>query len=406
MPGSVAQFLVLLVTTAGFSWQSHQVPQSGIWTDKEFLKAEQGDSAARLSLCSVYLVLDDLALDQQVQILSWCRHLAEKGHPEAMEAWGHAYRQGRGVEKNAAMAIQWFRKAAEKGDADVMLWLGEMYLNGEGVLPDLDEAYRWWRAMVDQGSDGNPGLQVHMTAMRLLEAKNYEQALKWLRLSTDIGFEESAEVLGAMYYGGRWGVAQDYRTALIWLSKAKDYAYARYLLADAFFHGNGIDQDYKEALKRFKSLAESQKDLEEHYKSQKAFYRELEQGGTTMPAGMESPSRCLACILAQVRLGEMYEKGLGVPHDYSAAVPWYRLAAEQGQSLGQLRLAFLYSFGEGVAQDYVQAHMWSNLAGASGNEQVARDARKLRDMLAEEMTAGQVAEAQRLAREWKPKSPH
>jgi hypothetical protein len=51
-----------------------------------------------------------------------------------------------------------------------------------------------------------------------------------------------------------------------------------------------------------------------------------------------------------------------------------------------------------VPQDIVLAHMWSNLAAAQGNE----PARGNRDLFASRMTPDQLAEAQRLAREWKP----
>ena len=59
----------------------------------------------------------------------------------------------------------------------------------------------------------------------------------------------------------------------------------------------------------------------------------------------------------------------------------------------------MYDNGEGVPQDYVTAHMWFNLAAASGN----KDAVKARDIVAAQMTPAQIAEAQKLAREWKPK---
>jgi len=51
-------------------------------------------------------------------------------------------------------------------------------------------------------------------------------------------------------------------------------------------------------------------------------------------------------------------------------------------------------------RDYVQAHMWYSLAAARGNEPAAKD----RDSLAQKMTPDQIAESQRLAAEWKPKS--
>jgi len=51
-----------------------------------------------------------------------------------------------------------------------------------------------------------------------------------------------------------------------------------------------------------------------------------------------------------------------------------------------------------VPQDYAQAHKWFNLAAASGDA----DAVSNRDRVAAKMTPAQIAEAQRLASEWKP----
>jgi len=53
---------------------------------------------------------------------------------------------------------------------------------------------------------------------------------------------------------------------------------------------------------------------------------------------------------------------------------------------------------KGVPQDDVLAYMWFNLAAARG-EKYAGD---LRDDLAQHMTSEQIAEAQKLARDWKP----
>jgi TPR repeat protein len=81
-------------------------------------------------------------------------------------------------------------------------------------------------------------------------------------------------------------------------------------------------------------------------------------------------------------------------------VRWFGLAAEQGDASAQFNLGVEYSKGQGVPQDYIQAHMWFNLAGASGYA----DGLKNRDIVARMMTPDQIAEAQRLAREWKPKT--
>jgi TPR repeat protein len=111
-------------------------------------------------------------------------------------------------------------------------------------------------------------------------------------------------------------------------------------------------------------------------------------------------------VRAQNNLGLMYDKGQGVPQDYAEAAAWYRKAADQGFAYAQHNLGALYRDGRGVPQDYVQAHMWLNLAAArfDASEKELRDrAAERRDQVAAKMTPAQIAEAQKLAREWKPK---
>ena len=104
---------------------------------------------------------------------------------------------------------------------------------------------------------------------------------------------------------------------------------------------------------------------------------------------------------AQVNLGILYDYGRGVPQDYKMAVFWFRRSANQGNDLAQRKLGFMFERGDGVPQDYVQAYMWYNLGAAKG----AKPGAALRDALAKQMTPDQIAEAQKLAREWKPKTP-
>ena len=102
---------------------------------------------------------------------------------------------------------------------------------------------------------------------------------------------------------------------------------------------------------------------------------------------------------AQFNLGNMYDSGQGVSQDYQEAVKWYRLAADQKKAHAQSWLGYMYENGKGVSQDYVLALMWLNLAVAQGDADSAKRVEKLE----KEMTPQQIAEAQRLAREWKAK---
>jgi TPR repeat protein len=103
---------------------------------------------------------------------------------------------------------------------------------------------------------------------------------------------------------------------------------------------------------------------------------------------------------AQHNLGLMYQLGRGVPQDYAEAMKWYRLAADQGHAGAQFNLGVMYGRGHGVPKDAVSAYIWFNLAAAQGGQGAVVN----RDLAARRMTREELAEAQKRAREWKPKS--
>lgn len=105
---------------------------------------------------------------------------------------------------------------------------------------------------------------------------------------------------------------------------------------------------------------------------------------------------------AQYNLGMMYRKGEGVPEDDTEAVRWYRLAAEQGHAGAQNNLGIMYDYGEGVPEDDLQAYAWYSIAAAQDNELAKRNKEKI----ATDMTRAQIAEAQKLSREfWESYGP-
>jgi hypothetical protein len=105
---------------------------------------------------------------------------------------------------------------------------------------------------------------------------------------------------------------------------------------------------------------------------------------------------------AQHSLGVMYAKGEGVPQDYTESLKWIRLAAAQGYARAQYRLGYMYAHGEGVPPDQLQAHKWLTLATITFTNKPERDqAIKVRNSVATQMTPAQIAEAQKVAREWK-----
>jgi TPR repeat protein len=72
------------------------------------------------------------------------------------------------------------------------------------------------------------------------------------------------------------------------------------------------------------------------------------------------------------------------------------LAAQTGAPDALFELGMLYATGRDGTPDLVVAHKWFNLAALRGN----REALLHRMELAQEMSVSEIAEAQKLAREW------
>ena len=88
-------------------------------------------------------------------------------------------------------------------------------------------------------------------------------------------------------------------------------------------------------------------------------------------------------VEAMNNVGEIYDRGLGVPPDYKLAAEWYRKAADKGNARAAMSLGNLYEQGLGVPKDHAQAVAWYQRAsgrkdiGFGGGDEVARLQREL-----------------------------
>jgi TPR repeat protein len=99
---------------------------------------------------------------------------------------------------------------------------------------------------------------------------------------------------------------------------------------------------------------------------------------------------------AQWKLGLGYIKGIGVPHDERKAVVWFKRAANHGDIRAQSALSDLYLSGRGVPRDYVRAYTWASIAiGLREN-----DNDRLR-VIGSRMTAAQIEDAHRRISSWR-----
>jgi TPR repeat protein len=108
-----------------------------------------------------------------------------------------------------------------------------------------------------------------------------------------------------------------------------------------YYKGEGVKQDYTEAIKWFRKAAD--------------------QGYAK----------------AQLNIGWMYEKGEGVSQDYTEAMKWYRKAADQGDAEAQSNIGLMYEKGKGVTQDYAEAMKWYRKAADRGYQKAKELLKKL-----------------------------
>ncbi len=183
-----------------------------------------------------------------------------------------------------------------------------------------------------------------------------------LLLSLLISFNSYADELSDAYDAYK---ISDYTTAFELFKKLAEQGdvEGQYSLGVMHSNGDGVPQDYKQAVHWYTKAAEQ--DQSE----------------------------------AQYGLAIMYISGNGVKQDYKQAVHWYTKSAEHGYADAQMMLGILYSQGKGVPKDHVKSHMYLNIATVNGDE----DAKQFRDKIVRMMSPEQIAEAQKLAREWMEK---
>src|SRR6266581_3241459 len=191
------------------------------------------------------------------------------------------------------------------------------------------------------------------------------KVLAEIRAGADKGDAKAQYELGRAFFSGTLGVAKDEAEAVKWFHKAaeQNVADAQFSLGVCYANGRGVAKDDAEAVKWFRKAAE------------------------------QNDAR------AQAALGVRYAKGQGVAKNKAEAVKWFRKAAEQNVADAQYNLGVYYDSGEGVAKDEVEAYKWWLLAAGQGSD----DAKYNMTIVENKMSREQIAEGQRLARDFKPR---
>lgn len=282
---------------------------------------------------------------------------AESGDVGAMFLLGTECLEGYEVPHDEDMAIKWLRKAAESGHAAALdsLWS----LLDEDIPGDIDEAVAWFSMLAEKG----------------------DAAMKW-RLA-------------------EWLHENEWPEAIKWYHKAAEQGQpdAQRTLGDLYLEGDGVDRNLNEACSWYFRAAE-QGDADAQYGWWSIYRDESFPGGRETAVMFCRKAAEQGHPDAQADLGELYASGHLVERDWNEAVWWFLKAAEQGHPDAQLRVGVLLY--QRLRETHVDAYKWLAIA-ASHDEESSREARYRMIDVRENMTEEMVAEAEKLAKEWKPK---
>ena len=206
-----------------------------------------------------------------------------------------------------------------------------------------------------------------------------EPSIEVMKSRAERGDVEAQHFLGSAYTYGD-GVPQDYSEAVRWHRLAAEQGHRESQFALAAGYSNGIDgvipQDHSEAIKWMERAAQ-QGQLE-----------------------------------ATMALAWAHFEGQFVEQDYAAAYKWYLQAAEQGNPVAQTVLARLYFQGKGVTRDLVEAYKWIIVAFGTeadldrGDEKLEKIV-LIRVQIWSEASPDERAAGEELAMEWlQTREPH
>ena len=228
------------------------------------------------------------------------------------------------------------------------------------------------------------------------------KSFKATKTRADKGDAEAQLQVGDLYFAGT-GVSKDPAKGAKYHRKAAEQglATAQYQVGLEYALGDGVEMDKSEAARWFRRAAE-----------QKLVEAQVELGlcyahGDGVAANGSEAIEWFRKAVAQgsmdgeYQIGRCYLEGTGFPKDIEQGVKWIRHAAERGLPAAQNALGQCYEKGTGVAKDALQACKWFTLAAARDDAN-AVDIRVSVAKVEALLSKDQVAEAQRLAREFKP----
>lgn len=169
------------------------------------------------------------------------RRGAELGDPRAMLYLAECCRDGDGVERDCAKAVEWFLRAGDEKEADAYQSLGRLYFDGDGVERDCEAALRCFERGAELGDAASMTMAGYIHDNACGVERNRKLGFEWYSRGAEAGDSTAIFNLGIMYENGEY-VEKNLTEALrrYRQSARKKNIHALCRLGQLYLNGSGV----------------------------------------------------------------------------------------------------------------------------------------------------------------------
>ena len=267
---------------------------------------------------------------------------------------------------------------------------------------DYATAYRKW---MPRAQAGVPAAQYNIGYLYnkgFGVGQDSKAALTWITRAADRQLPQAQLYLATLYIAGD-GVARDEALGFQLCQKAANAGlpYAAYILGSLYHTGRGVFKDTGQASNWYRKAAKAgipgaQLNLgvmhlsgeispENHDEAAKWIRQSAEQGYAS----------------GEFMLGNLYRSGWGVIQNFSTALEWYLKAARRGYAEALANAGLLYANGQGTPRNLRAGALYFLAAEKAGDRNASRYLKQAEN----NMGAAEIERIRRIAETWRPDMP-
>lgn len=167
------------------------------------------------------------------------------------------------------MELEELEEIALKGDVELQYQLGILYQLGEETEKDYQKAMKYLKMAAENGNENAQCELGHMYCTGNGVERNYKEGFKWFKLASDKNNDFAQGNIGFMYENG-YGVDQDYEEAFKYymMSAQNGNTTAQRTVANMYKSGLGVEMNIEEA-SRWLKIADAKEKEEKNSEQNK-----------------------------------------------------------------------------------------------------------------------------------------